>query len=154
MVDIEIKKRCVELCETKTAREIYDEYYSGLFPETTLEGFKRTLRKWKHLKFADDTMLSAGTFEGFTANNATVQVDGKGNITQLWVKQSVGENQIERLIEQAEKGFKPLIVDPVILKPQRRMLEIPLFASSSAFLASFSASVKSSNSSLFIRNLL
>lgn len=127
MVDIEIKKRCVELCKTKTAREIYDEYYSELFPETTLEGFKRTLRKWKHLPFADEAMLSAGTFEGFTAHNATVQVDGKGNVTQLWVKQSIGENQIEQLIEQAEKGFKPLIVEPVTLKPQKRMLEIPLF---------------------------
>lgn len=128
-IDYSIKKHCVKMADSgKTSREIYDEYYHSLFPNTTLEGFKRTLRKWKNLKFADQDILNSGTFGGFTAHGATVQVDGKGNLTQAWIKQNTEkEDQFERLIEKAEKGFTPTVIKPIVIKPQKRMLEIPLF---------------------------
>ena len=41
------------------------------------ETFRRKFQYWRKQKMADAETLASGTYEGFTAHNATVQIDGE-----------------------------------------------------------------------------
>lgn len=47
-IDKEIKDTCIEMSKQgKTPKQIYDEYFGELFPETTPDAFARSLLNWK-----------------------------------------------------------------------------------------------------------
>jgi hypothetical protein len=75
---------------------------------------------------ADTQTLEAGTYSGFTAHGATVQVDGKGVIRQAWIKQSTSEKDYSDLIAEIRKDTQPVHIDH-IAADSSHMLEIPLY---------------------------
>ena len=79
-VPIEVKKECCRLkSEGVPVKEIYDSYYSKLFDKPCCYNtFRRALLRWPNKVFPDDTTLECGTYEGFIAHNATVQVSKTG----------------------------------------------------------------------------
>ena len=127
-IPIELKKRCVAAAEQgKTSREIYDEIFSQEQTTMTWNSFRRRLTEWKGLSLADDDTLEAGTYEGFTAHNATVQVNNKGEIVQAWIKQALDGGQWDALLEAIHENTEPTHITPAEDDQSERMLEIPLY---------------------------
>lgn len=128
-ISIDIKKKC---CEMKagglTSRQIYDTYFKNLFDHPmTHASFKRELNKWSDKSFPDTLTLDAGTYEGFTAHGATVQVSGKGEIVQAWIKQNANTVDPEEFIQAIKEYVDPYEVKPIKHDDSRNMLEVPLF---------------------------
>ena len=112
----------------KTSREIYSSYYQHEVEKPqSYESFRRALRKWKTVKYADDLPLDAGTYEGFIAHNATVQVSGKGEIIQAWIKQRADELDPEEFIDAIRGTVEKFEYTPRAFDNSFDMLEIPLF---------------------------
>ena len=112
----------------KTSREIYSSYYRNEVEKPqSYESFRRALRKWKTVKFADDFTLDAGTYEGFVAHNATVQVDSKGEIVQAWIKQRADDLDPEEFVESIRGTVEKFDYTPRSFDNSFDMLEIPLF---------------------------
>lgn len=127
-IDISVKRRCVELARSgKTTREVYAEYFLPIHDAMSFPTFKRKLMEWKKKKFADETTLESGTFAGFIAHGATVQVDGEGKVTQAWIKQSAAEADLSELIEAIHEGILPIEIEVGEPAEQPMMLEVPLF---------------------------
>ena len=128
-ISIKIKKKCCELSEEgKTYREIYDEYFKHEFEEPqSFESFRVSIKRWKKQTFPDDTTLVCGTYEGFTANNATVQVSKSGEIVQAWIKQKADDFDINDFLVAIKSVVKPIDHETVVKEDCDRMLEIPLF---------------------------
>ena len=125
----EVKQKCVELHrQGKSQMEIWRDYFSVVHPGMSFETFRHKIRKWEKRTFADPETLEKGTYEGFTAHGATVQVNGSGEIVQAWIKQHADEDQIERILESIEANVTPVLVRPEKRpEPVPEMLEIPLF---------------------------
>lgn len=126
-IDIEIKKQCVDAYNSGTPpKEIYQNIFQPENPKTTYESFKRYLRLWRKTTYPDSKTLSAGTYEGFTAHNATVQVNGEGEIVQAWIKQQLDDSQWDLLLQKIHEN-----AEPIRIKPKKGtgsgMLEIPLY---------------------------
>ena len=128
-IPAKVKRTCVEMSASgKTYREIYNEYYRNEVKKPqSFESFKRSIQRWQKRVHADDLTLDAGTYEGFVAHNATVQVSSKGKIVQAWIKQRATDVDPEEFIraigpkvEKFEHTFGPF-------DSSFDMLEIPLF---------------------------
>lgn len=126
-IPYELKRRCVELSKTDTARHIYDTAFLPEHDGMGFETFRHKLRQWKKHTMADDDTLNAGTYAGFTTHDATVQVDGKGVIRQAWIKQSSGDVDWQEVIFAIKEAIQPIEVVPCTEDPEKAMLEIPLF---------------------------
>ena len=131
MIPIEIKKNCCRLrAEGKTYKEIYDDYFTKNSDSSmTFSSFRREVHKWAKKKYADDTTLESGTYEGFIAHDATVQVSASGEIIQAWIKQKADSFDPEGFIEAVRGAAEPYIprTDSKKQNNSTRMLEIPLF---------------------------
>lgn len=128
-IPLKVKRECCRLKkEGKTSKEIYNEYYLKVIDSPcTFESFGRLLRKWMTKSFPDDTTLECGTYEGFIAHNATVQVSNTGEIVQAWIKQKAEDLDIEGLVKTLKESIEPYGYEPKIDDAADRMLEIPLF---------------------------
>lgn len=128
-IPIEVKKECLRLkTEGKKAREIYDEYYiHEVKTARNFNTFSRLLRKWSKSIYPDDFTLECGTYEGFTAHNATVQVSKSGEIVQAWVRQTANEVDFDELIKSIKENVEPYNWIPRNDPISDHMLEIPLF---------------------------
>lgn len=128
-IPLKVKKECCRLKEEgKTAREIYNGYFNqNVEVPCSFEAFRRALNKWKNIIFPDDTTLECGTYEGFTAHNATVQVSKSGEIVQAWIRQNVNEFDLEELVKALKTNVEPYVYEPKYDEAADRMLEIPLF---------------------------
>lgn len=128
-VPIKVKKECLRLkSEGVQYREIYDRYFAlNVSDPCNFESFKRSMRKWTHQAFPDDTTLECGTYEGFTAHNATVQVSKNGEIVQAWIRQNVNEVDLDELVASLKENVEPYKFVPYYDDDADRMLEIPLF---------------------------
>lgn len=128
-IPLEVKQKCVEMKRGgQTSREIYDSYFVKVHDRMAYETFKVKLKQWSKLTFADEQTLSAGTYPGFTAHGATVQVNGHGDIVQAWIKEHADDNQLEELIAAIKENTAPIVyerVEDTTVEPD--MLEIPLF---------------------------
>ena len=128
-IPLEVKRKCVEMKRGgKTSREIYDSYFVKVHDRMAYETFKVKLKQWAKMTFADEQTLSAGTYPGFTAHGATVQVNGHGDIVQAWIKEHADDNQLEELIAAIKENTAPIVYERVeddTVEPE--MLEIPLF---------------------------
>jgi UDP-2,3-diacylglucosamine pyrophosphatase LpxH len=108
-------------------REIYEYYTSQVSNPTNYDYFCRNLRNWRRKTYPDTTTLECGTYEGFIAHDATVQVSKSGEIIQAWVKQkSGGINPIE-FIEAIKSNVEKFEYKSIEYTQVSRMLEIPLF---------------------------
>ena len=125
----EVKKQCVEMKRNgKNSREIYNEYFSKVHEGMSYETFKTKLKRWQKRTFADEMTMNAGTYEGFIAHGATVQVNGNGEVVQAWIKQHADDGQMERLVEFIAKNTTPIYIERTDTdSPVPEMLEIPLF---------------------------
>ena len=102
-IPLDVKRTCIEMANAGTDIEtIYHEYF---IPNTnspqSLISFRRSLNKWKSSWHADSLTLDAGTYEGFVAHDATVQVSSKGEVIQAWIKQKASDmdpNEFVKLI--------------------------------------------------------
>ena len=128
-IPLKVKRECCRLKkEGKTSKEIYNEYYLKVIDSPcTFESFGRLLRKWMTKSFPDDTTLECGTYEGFIAHNATVQVSNTGEIVQAWIKQKAEDLDIEELVKTLKESIEPYEYEQKINDTADRMLEIPLF---------------------------
>lgn len=128
-IPIEVKRTCCEMkAAGRTSREIYDTYF---LPETnspaTFNSFRSMISRWMRQQLADTATLEAGTYEGFIAHDATVQVSKSGEIIQAWIKQKASDIDPEEFIA-AIKGEVPVFEYVPTADPNaNRMLEIPLF---------------------------
>ena len=104
-IPIEIKKKCLEMRASGfSARQIYNEYYKKLdINICAYETFRRYLTRWAEKTYPDNTTLNAGTYHGFIAHDATVQVSSNGDIVQAWIKQKSTDIDVEEFLE-AIKG--------------------------------------------------
>ena len=128
IIDLAIKKHCVELSEQgQSNRQIYDEYFSTVHTGMSFETFRHKIRIWKHKTFADNSTLNAGTYAGFVSHNATVQVNGNGEVVQAWIKQQADGNNLERFAEIVQILPKVDYIEPIKTDKPSGMLEIPLF---------------------------
>lgn len=126
-VDIETKKRCISAYNNgQPIKKIYLELFHDDYPDTTYESFRRTMRKWRSKVHPDKFTLDSGTYEGFTAHDATVQVNDKGEIVQAWIKQTLDDGQWDALLDAIRENTDPIKIDPVTGDGEG-MLEIPLY---------------------------
>lgn len=129
---ISVRNECIKLHKSGMAPlEIYNTYYVEQFPEgfcpiKTLHVFRTKLCQWEKKEYPDDATLKAGTYEGFSAHGATVQVNANGEIVQAWVKQHVSEFDPDKFIAGVKKEV-PKYEQQIKMTDGTRMLEIPLF---------------------------
>lgn len=128
-IPVEIKRVCCQMkTEGKSNKEIYETYFA---PESgspcTLNSFRSMLNRWMQKQWADDHTLKCGTYEGFIAHDATVQVSKSGEIVQAWIKQKADEFNTEEFIEAIRESVEPFEFKKNSISNSTRMLEIPLF---------------------------
>lgn len=125
----QVKKLCCQKYdEGKTPREIYNDYFiTQVENPAPLSAFRTMLHRWKKQKHADRATLDSGTYEGFTAHDATVQVSKNGEIIQAWIKQKADSFNSEEFIEAIRANVEPFVYTPMDCTSASRMLEIPLF---------------------------
>lgn len=128
MIPYELKKKCVSLFkEGHSKRYIYEEVFKKEHPEMSFQTFRTKIWYWgKDKAYADDMTLYSGTYEGFTAHDATVQVDSDGNIRQAWIKQSANDVNYEEIVEFFKKSVHVEKIEPC-KQDGDSMLEISLF---------------------------
>lgn len=128
-IPIKVKRECCRLKrEGVDVREIYEKYYSGQVHELcTYNAFRGMLNRWMLKDFPDDTTLECGTYEGFVAHNATVQVSKTGEIVQAWIKQKATDFDPEEFLMALSDKVEPYEYDWTYNVNADRMLEIPLF---------------------------
>ena len=127
MIPYDVKRKCVALAnQGKPYIEIYNEHIRP-YGTMSLRSFKRRCAEWKAKVVSDDNTLEAASLAyKFAPHASTVQVNGKGEVIQAWIKQHT-ENRLEELLE-AIKDNTPIC--PIVHKRIENvegMLEIPLF---------------------------
>lgn len=128
-IPLKVKKEC---CRMKQAgipvKQIYYDYFTKQTESNcSLETFSRAIRRWNGKIFPDDTTLECGTYEGFTAHGATVQVSKSGEIVQAWIRQTSDEFNFEDFLKSLHENVEPYKYSPKYDETSDRMLEIPLF---------------------------
>ena len=128
-IPIEVKIECCRMKEEgKSNKEIYETYF---VPETgsnaSVNSFRGMLNRWQKKQWADTTTLAAGTYEGFIAHDATVQVSKTGEIVQAWIKQKASDIDPEEFIEAIRGVVEPFEYKKTDNNKSTRMLELPLF---------------------------
>lgn len=129
VIPMQVKKECCRmLAEGKTYREVYKNYFiENTDSPASYDSFRKMAYKWMKLRLPDDTTLDCGTYEGFIAHDATVQVSKSGEIVQAWIKQKAGNFDPEDFLEAIRGSVEPFIYEPERRVDATRMLEIPLF---------------------------
>jgi UDP-2,3-diacylglucosamine pyrophosphatase LpxH len=82
---------------------------------------------WMKRDWPDDMTLECGTYDGFIAHDATVQVSKSGEIIQAWIKQKAEDFNPEDFLAAIRDSVEPYDYVPVEHYDTTRMLEIPLF---------------------------
>ena len=129
IIPISVKKECLRLKqEGYTLRHIYNNYYcKEIENPCVFNAFVTAIGKWAKKTFPDEVTLNCGTYEGFIAHNATVQVSKTGEIVQAWIKQKATELDLDELVQVLKDGIEPYQYISKHEDLADRMLEIPLF---------------------------
>ena len=129
VIPISVKKECCRMKqEGRPLKEIYNEYYVDQVDDPcSYSSFRRLLLKWENKTFPDDLTLECGTYEGFVAHNATVQVSNTGQIVQAWIKQKACDFDVDDLVETLRENVEHYTYTHRHNESADRMLEIPLF---------------------------
>lgn len=129
VIPIQVKKECCQLrAEGKSYREIYRDYFvPNVDSQMTYETFRHKVYAWMQKQLPDESTLERGTYEGFIAHDATVQVSKTGEIVQAWIKQKANGLDPEEFIAAIRESVEPFVYTPRQYVIADRMLEIPLF---------------------------
>lgn len=129
VIPIQVKKTCCQMKdEGKSIKEIYDNYFlSATDSPATYNSFRSMFNRWAKKQWADDTTLQCGTYEGFIAHDATVQVSKSGEIIQAWIKQKSCEIDPVDFVAAIKESVERFEYEPMQDSHSDRMLEIPLF---------------------------
>ena len=127
MIPYDVKRKCVDLAnQGKSYGAIYDEYIKP-YGTMSLRSFKRRCAEWKAKMVTDDNTLEAANLAyKFAPHASTVQVNGKGEVIQAWIKQHT-ENRLEELLEAIKANTPTAQIQPKVIEQADGMLEIPLF---------------------------
>lgn len=127
MIPYEVKRRCVDLSKQgKSYRDIYNEY---IRPNGSMSfrSFSRRMLEWKEKVKADsETLEAANLAYRFAPHASTVQVNGKGEVIQAWIKQHT-EDRLEEFLAAIKDNTPVAQVSPKVCAEAEGMLEIPLF---------------------------
>lgn len=129
-ISIEVKRRCCEMYnDGLSAIYIYEHYFkNNVETPQSYRSFKTSITRWmKHDYNIDESTLEAGTYDGFIAHDATVQVSKSGEIIQAWIKQKAGDMDPEEFLNAIKDNVEPFKYVKPLTKESNRMLEIPLF---------------------------
>ena len=127
MIPYEVKRRCVDLANKgKKYGEIYDEHIKP-YSTMSFRSFSRRMAEWKSKVVEDEKTIEAANLAyKFAPHASTVQVNGKGEVIQAWIKQHT-ESRLEELLEAIKDNTPIAEVQHTIVGQADRMLEIPLF---------------------------
>lgn len=127
LLSVNQKQTCLEmLAKGMPKRQVYETFVQP-YSDMTFKSFDKKRFAWKKRLLQDREKLDAANLDGkFTPYAATVQVDGKGNVVQAWVKQHA-DDQIEQLLAAIKDNTQPVRVAPMYCSQASGMLEIPLF---------------------------
>ena len=127
MIPFDVKRKCVDLAKQGVSYEdIYSKYIKP-YSTMTLQSFVRRMAEWKNKVAGDDKTLDAANLAfKFSPHASTVQVNGKGEVIQAWIKQHT-ENRIEELLEAIRDNTPIAKIEPKVIEDAEGMLEIPLF---------------------------
>lgn len=127
MITHEIKRKCVELSKAGTSySEIYRQYITSN-STMSFRTFSRRMAEWKAKDALDSELMdSANLAYKFTPHASTVQVNGKGEVIQAWIKQHT-EDRLEELLEALRDNTPVAQVCHTKHEQAEGMLEIPLF---------------------------
>ena len=127
-ISLDVKQHCVDMFKRgKNSKDIYNEYFHETHPEMGYETFRHHLKYWKRKQMADTATQSAGTYPGFIAHGATVQVNGHGEMVQAWIKQHADSGWYDELLDTIRENTTPRLIERCGGKSEQQMLEIPLF---------------------------
>ena len=124
-----VKRKCCEMKEAgMSSHEIYDSYYKyEVENPMTRRSFRTVLVRWAKKNYPDDTTLDCGTYEGFVAHDATVQVAANGEIIQAWIKQHAETLDPEEFLAAIKTAVQKYEYVKPSFKDSKNMLEISLF---------------------------
>ena len=128
-IPLEVKKKCCEMQAIGIRhKKIYDDYYTKNVDEPmSFRSFTTAITRWSKKIYADRMTLDSGTYEGFTAHGATVQVSSKGEIVQAWIKQHADSINPDDFVKAIQGKVEPYEYRPEAHPSSRNMLEISLF---------------------------
>lgn len=93
----------------------------------SFRSFCRRIAEWKAKTAEDEKVLeTANIAYKFAPHASTVQVNGKGQVVQAWIKQHTNE-RVEELLAAIRENITPVKVEPAEHKQSNKMLEIPLY---------------------------
>lgn len=127
MIPYDVKRKCVDLANKgKPYKEIYSECIKP-YDTMSFRSFSRRMAEWKSKVVEDGKTLEAANLAyKFAPHASTVQVNGKGEVIQAWIKQHT-ENRLEELLEAIRDNTPIVQIKPKIIEDAEGMLEIPLF---------------------------
>lgn len=127
MIPYDVKRKCVDLAnQGKKYGAIYDECIKP-YGTMSFRSFSRRMAEWKSKIVSDNNTLEAANLAyKFTPHASTVQVNGKGEVIQAWIKQHT-ENRLEELLEAIRDNTPIAQIQPKVIPQAEGMLEIPLF---------------------------
>ena len=127
MIPYDIKRKCADLSnQGERYEDIYKEYIKP-YGTMSLRSFKRRCAEWKAKVIEDEKTIDAANLAyKFAPHASTVQVNGKGEVIQAWIKQHT-ENQVEELLEAIKDNTPIAQILPQVVEQAEGMLEIPLF---------------------------
>ena len=127
-IPLDLKRRCVAAANSgMTVRQVFEDVFYPEHQQMKFESFRRRLQYWKNAAQGDTETLCAGTYEGFTAHDATVQVNKDGQIVQAWIKQALDDGQWDELIRAIHENKDPVRIEPANDQCSEAMLEISLY---------------------------
>ena len=127
-IPIKVKRECCRMKrEGVSNAEIYEYFSNQVGRSCTAHSFRTTINRWMKQDYPDDTTLTCGTYEGYIAHDATVQVSKSGEIIQAWIKQKASNFDHEGFLKAIRENDEPFVYVPTERTDASRMLEIPLF---------------------------
>lgn len=127
-ISLDVKRACCQMKKDGApTSEIYEYYCSQVSTPPTILSFDGMLRKWNRYPKLDDATLSAGTYEDFTAHDATVQINKDGEFVQAWIKQKANDFDPADFIKAIKGHVEPYNYTLPNSDDASNMLEIPLF---------------------------
>lgn len=128
-IPLQVKRTCLEMRASGASyREIYNTFFKEQFDHPQhYDAFCSSMRKWSKKIFPDETTLEAGTYEGFIAHDATVQVSKDGEIVQAWIKQKATDIDMDAFMAGVKANVEPYQYKVRPINDAVGMLEIPLF---------------------------
>lgn len=130
-IPLSVKQTCCEMQKNGVScADIYDSYFKDQFDNPqSFTSFLRSIKRWRKSLYPDERTLECGTYSGFTAHDATVQVSKTGEIVQAWIKQKASETDLDEFVEAVRQCVEPYDYSRYLDRVDEAsdMLEIPLF---------------------------